>query len=278
MSATTPLTITFRGLMILHFGSEKGKEFLEVGILRAPGHIPRITTFRKGTGGVDGTPHLLPEAKQRGWRLDVPGGQGVTRRQKGAQFDRMTHDFEQDFRFIMDLEGGEFYSQDLTKRLDTRGLMPVIRVPAGDLFTRLESGRLRRKKGNGPFDPFGQIAAVTACDLTFKGEEVRLLEGRDVIFTFRKDPGVEIYEIRNTPPADDETPPVPVPSGAGHTHHGPGGQHDDHFQFYYDIFRDLNGIEKFEFRQEGNPQAGPHPIPDPQLCGQTMLSRRTSDL
>lgn len=275
MSSAKPLTISFRGLMVFHFGSEGGKQQLEVGVLPTEGHVFRVTTFRKGSA--KGTPTPLPAPRQRNWRLDAPAGQGITRREKG-EFKRETHGFDEDFRWIMDLEGGEFYDDDLTEKLRTSGLKPVIRVPGGDLYTKLLAPDLLRSKGKGEFKDFGKIAAVTACDITFEGEEVKLLDGSTEVFTFRKDPEVEFYEIRNTPPAEDEEPPIEVPDGGGHTHHGTAEDDKDHFRFYYNIFKDKEGVEKFQFKPKAPPAGGPAPEPNPQLCGKTMLGKRTTTL
>ncbi len=99
-------------------------------------------------------------------------------------------------------------------------------------------------------------------------------ETGEVIFRFRKEPGIS-YEILNTPPDEGEPSPGAAaevaPPDSPHVHSGSEQPPDDHFQFYYKLFLDPD-VEKFGFKS-----AAP-PAPSPARCGWVFLSKRRAPL
>lgn len=274
------LTIVFRGLMIFH--EDKTNNLMEIGILREPGHVPRIITIKNGVHAdvydLRERPELDDESS-RSWRIEVtnPAQKGISTYTDGQMFDRKTHPNDRDFRWIMDFEGSDFYDKDLTAQVDARKLMPVLQVPVGQFYTRLKSPSLNRSEDGGELREFGAIAGVTGCDIVLEGGTAELSAvGGGSIFQFKSEgESLEntIFEITNTPPD------VPAVFGTGSGHGGHGGHtgaspHQDHFQFYYGLF--LPGripSPIFGFR----PLDG-SPAPNPALCGKGRLGRRTEGL
>ena len=267
MPESTPtLTICFRGLMVMH----KAADHVQLGVLPAPGHFPRITTI---TNSVFAKTFDLNDPAQPSidpdrpiWRLDVDSPNGISFLTTGATFNRKTHQDPTDFRWCSDLEGTEFYNEDLTTRLNTNELLPVVRVFNGSFYTRLKTPPLFRSEGSGDAEEFGCIAAVTGCDITLNGDSARLIEeGSDrVLFTFTNEPNT-IYEFANTPP------------DIGHGHHHGEPMPKDHFQLYYEMFSDLTGIEKFGFQEPPSGLLAPS-APSPALCGLLQLGKRQTAL
>ncbi|MCA1577728.1 MAG: hypothetical protein LC794_10255 [Acidobacteria bacterium] len=250
---------------------------MEVGLLRAANHIPRILTIRNSIlFAVDIIPTELLDS-QTPWELKAtnPAESGIrTYLNGGSAFERQTHNDDRDFRWIMDLEGQEFYGRDLSAEMATKKLMPIITVPHGEFYTRLKSPPLSRFTETGEPTPFGAVAAAIGCDIRLDGGAVDLTSANgEPLFTFASYPNT-IYEITNTPPDVFSS----VGSGAAHHHHGPpplvdgGTDPGSHFQHYYDLFRG-----------EITPRFGLKPIPgskapDPALCGSVKLGERTIPL
>lgn len=264
----TTLTIVFRGLMVMH----KAPDHVQLGILPAPGHFPRITTITNSvfvkTFDLNNPEQPSIDPDRPIWRLDVDSPSGITFLTTGETFDRKTHEDPKDFRWSSDLEGTEFYNEDLTTRLNTGQLLPVVKIFNGSFYTRLKTPPLLRSQGANAAEEFGCIAAVTGCDIVLNGNNARLIEeGSDrVLFTFTNEPDT-IYEFANTPPDIEPHP--------GHHHEDPVPA--DHFQLYYELFSDLTGIEKFGFRADEAGALGP-PAPHPALCGIVRLGKRTGSL
>lgn len=274
MQETSTITIVFRGLMV--FRSNADTDSMEIGILRADNHIPRILTIKNSVlYSVDVIPtELLDSGKP--WKLaaidpDQPGVRTYTN--ENSTFDRKTHGDDKDFRWIMDLEGNEFYGRDLSAEMATKKLMPIISVPQGEFYTRLKSPWLHR--WTAPEEPteFGAVAAAIGCDIQLGGERVDLYVGNERVFTFPNEPNT-IYEISNTPPDVNSS----VGSTAVH-HHGAGHSGStlmsgpgSHFQHYYDLFP--SGFEpKYNLQTLTGSKA-----PDPALCGSVRLGVRVKRL
>lgn len=250
---------------------------MEVGILRAESHIPRILTIKNSIlYSVDLIPtELLDSGKP--WELKAiePAQPSVRTYTNGdSKFDRKTHGDDKDFRWIMDLEGTEFYGRDLSAEMATKKLMPIINVPQGEFYTRLKSPRLSRWTTPEEVTEFGAVAAAIGCDIQSKGDRVDLNLDGEPIFTFSNEPNT-IYEISNTPPDVNSS----IGSVAVH-HHGSGGHGGSvvtsgpggHFQHYYDLFP--RGFEpKYNLQALTGSKA-----PDPALCGSVRLGVRVKRL
>lgn len=233
MWAESTLTIAFRGLLVFHRMEQKGESWFEIGFLFGediPHHHPRINIYRNSV--LDRIfyleEHIDPDYPL--WRLvvDNPIGGGVSTYTPGP-FNRKMYPDEKDFRWIMDIESEEFYNEDLTRKLNTRRLLPILRVPHGVFYTRLKSVDLKRFKDGSEEKAFGCAAAVIGCDIPLLGGGARLMEedrhNPTPIFRFRPEPNV-VYEFANTPP-DGVPPDRMLPHDVGHeqTTHG-GAQHD----------------------------------------------------
>jgi hypothetical protein len=284
------LTIIFSGLMIFH----KYQQRMEVGIVPAPGHRLRIRAI---TGGVVGGPvDITAELEKRGkakctlvLQADYPHPiPGVTISSYG-KFVRKNHPYAEDFNWVMDLEGDEFYDREVAddpNYIDTTLLQPLLHFPFGRFYTAQKSVNLKRavKDPSGPAKDFGSIVARLGYDLLFVGNTAHLVieETHERIFTFRKGPGV-VYEILNTPlkttghhaeaGAPGDTHPAPA---EGHEHPTVAPSDYDHFQFYYMLIKDPK-VKKYTFQiPSGDGPAGP--VPDPQLCGPNRVGKKTKPL
>lgn len=286
MSAALTLTLGFRGLMVFNFGGEENQRYLEIGFLPAQGHVLRINTIKDSK--MAKPPDLLDalvNTTSRDWRLDIQGeDRGVTTRTQGETFARLTHAFAEDFRWMVDIEGDDFHG-DLTGKLKTDMLKPLLRIPSGELYTIVKTPTLERKRENdAAFTEFGSLGAVVGCDIKLEGTEAKLWAGEELIFTFKSAPNT-IYEIANTPL--DVSPlvlasPLSPANATTHEHdhdHGSGvSPHADHFQHYYDLLEGVAGIEKVTFKKAGVIGALAAPAPDPALCGAIQTGRRTGPL
>lgn len=269
---TKTITIVFRGLMVFHFDDRVGDKarFCEVGFLPAEGHQLRINTMRNHNEIA--SENLKPADAI--WELYTKDPKGISIHTDGQPFTRLTHSDERDFRWLVDLEGPEFYNEDLTNQVNTSILMPVLHIPSGELYTSDRSKHnLQRAKGDGEAEEFGKIAVDTGCDITTEGDEVTLVnrDSDEAIFTFKAEPNTT-YEIVNTPPG----PPSGTPGASDHVHPAGGSltpEQRDHFQNYYKLFKDRR-VERFQFAEP--PSADP--APEPTRCGGTGLLVRTQEL
>lgn len=280
MSEQATLTIAFRGLMVFH--EDPANQLMEIGFLRAEGHIPRVLTLTNGVLAnvfdLRSRPELDTDAA-REWQIEVsnPVKRGASAYTNGSiGFDRQTHPDDRDFRWIMDFEAGDFYNKDLTDAMEAQKLKPVLRVPYGQFYTRLKSPQLKRSQDTtNTASAFGAVAGVTACDIPITGGTAELKVAGPTgatLFSFNTENlGNTIFEISNTPPDI----PLTLASGSGHEHMGHTNGAMDHFQFYYDMFRpDRMPSPKFSFKALESET----PAPDPFLCGKTMVGRRTIPL
>jgi hypothetical protein len=105
------ITLILKGLFILAF--EEENKFCQAAVMRAEGHCLKINTNTNETSQL-----IFPQPT-----LEIPDGDiyfQVTGRESGVSiyeqpgpFDRNTAQDRRDFRWIVDLEGSEFYSRSL---------------------------------------------------------------------------------------------------------------------------------------------------------------------
>jgi hypothetical protein len=271
------VTIVFRGLMV--FSNQP--QTMEIGLVDAPfhdsghtgaghpaneAHVPRILSMKDGVLAEVMDLRLRPElGAVRNWELVVTDTtQAVTTETQGATFDRKTHAFDRDFRFITDLEGPGLHDKPLSAEINTRQLLMVLYVHHGNFYTKLLSPPLKVKQVQPPTGavPYGKAAAVVGCDITFQDTgTLKLMAGGTAGVVVKEfQPGM-IYEISNAPPDvpfDEPTPETAL----------------GHFHMYYDkLFIAHPPAKQFDLlRDDGAP------APDPALCGVTFLSRRTDPL
>ena len=258
-----PVTIVFRGLMAFAQPQPPNGR-MEIGVLRAPHHFPRILTMKKGVlAGIFDLRRRPELDRVRAWSINVtnPTGGVVVRTDGVEPFNRLGNHQPWDYRWIIDLEGTDLHNEDLTQQLDTNKLRFVISVDHGTFATRLQSPPFLRRQvhpAGGATVPYGLSAAVTECVITFgAGGRVRFMADATETFPF-PDEADTVYEITNSPP--DVDPGNPNPGGG-------------HFHMYYDHLFKPNPTKKFDLELQSSP-----PAPDPALCGVGRLGRRQTSL
>lgn len=189
--ASPRVTIVFRGLLAFH--PDPARQYFEAGILRAPEHRFRIEVREKSSAGVSS--FVVPTESLTGAPNDVwsfeftsSGKRGLNFYQNGA-FDRKVGiGDERDFRWAVDLEGKEFYNQQLTTKQNQLG--PVMRVTSGEFYTKTRTLPLLRNRGNGTFEYFGRAADEVAADLFVDAGDVVLRSANS---------GKEILRLKDKP-------------------------------------------------------------------------------
>lgn len=228
--------ITFDGLMLFH----KNGNHYEVGIVDAhaapaPHHEFSITGASNGKPwpqpiDVNGLKHLgnawVLEVENRKTAVDVTP---TPCRRK----DRFDPDHDRDFCWIIDIESEEFHGKKL--ELKPGKLKPIIQISNGELFTKLKSNTLKRKRGLGGYKEFGFVADKTGLCLTLQGNENLVLKvvgagGRGLAFSL---PSTMYHtvEIKNVYPRPMEEAKEP-----------------EHFQYYYELFDNVGWLRKFGFK------------------------------
>ena len=191
------VTIVFRGLLAFH--PDSAHQYFEAGILRVPEHRFRIEVREKSSAGVSifAVPaELLRGAKNDVWSFEFTSSanRGVSFYKKGA-FDRKAGiGDERDFRWAVDVEGKEFYNQQLTTKQNQLG--PIMRVNSGEFYTRTRTVPLLRNRGNGTFEYFGRAADEVAADLFVGAGDIVLRStnsGKEIL-RLKDKPGTT-YEI-----------------------------------------------------------------------------------
>ena len=194
--ARARVTVVFRGLQVFH--PDPARQYFEAGILRAPQHKFRIEVLEKSSAGVSSftvPSESLRDAENDVWSFEFTGSnRGVSFYQNGA-FDRKAGiGDERDFRWAVDVEGKEFYNQQLTTKQNQLGL--VLRVNSGEFYTKTRTRPLLRNKGNGTVDYFGMAADEIAGDLFVDAGDVVLRStnsGKEIL-RLKDKPGTT-YEI-----------------------------------------------------------------------------------
>lgn len=110
-SDSPTITLILKGLFILAFDEEN--QFCQAAVMRAERHCLKITTRTNGI-----LQSILPEPPaeilDEDINFQVTGREsGVSIYQQPGPFDRNTAQDQRDFRWIVDLEGREFYSRPL---------------------------------------------------------------------------------------------------------------------------------------------------------------------
>jgi hypothetical protein len=264
--AESTLTIVFRGLMVFHKTVAQPSIF-EVGLLSPPSqhghqlHVPRINTYKNGV--LDSvTPIGEVHPRERTWQLKVDGPLGGVSTDEQGEFKRTTETHPRDYRWLIDLEDQEFHESH-AGNIQTRLLIPLLRIETGRFYTRLQSIEMNRRQGSGDVTDFGMVSAAVGCDIRLTGTKWKLVvEGASTPkFIFDVDPtGNTFYEIANTPP-DTHVP----------------AQDEDHFQHYYEIFNPqipANMKYKFSPKRASMAVMGPSPA----LCGGVRLGKRMGNL
>ncbi|HEV2706278.1 MAG TPA: hypothetical protein VGV59_10165 [Pyrinomonadaceae bacterium] len=281
------LTIVFRGLLVIHkVVPEEGNPYFEIGVLPEEGHFLRINTIKNGVLAATRTLADRVNPRRPFWRLVVDNPLGGVSTHTHGEFDRESHPIEDDYRWVNDFN--ELFG-DLTDKLDTGILEPVIRIPHGVFYTRLKSPPLS-KLVDETAEPFGAIAAVTGCDIPMFGGGARLEEATtgNLIFDFAPEANT-IYELTNTPPdVEVEHEHEHGCPHCGCPHHLPEHDHantnarreggderasqhgceGDHFRSYYRLFKNPDAEPQICFVRPG-----PAPAPDPALCGVIHVSQ-----
>ena len=195
-AARPKVTIVFRGLLAFH--PDPARQYFEAGILRAPEHRFRIEVREKSSAGV--STFAVPSESLSGAENDVwsfefasSAKRGVNFYQNGA-FDRKAGiGDERDFRWAVDLEGKEFYNQQLTTKQNQLG--PIMRVTSGEFYTKTRTQPLLRNRGNGTFEYFGRAADEIAADLFVDGDVVLRSTNSGKVILRLKDKPETSYEI-----------------------------------------------------------------------------------
>jgi len=227
------LTIIFRGLMALH--QDQKEHSLAVAILRAPEHEFTVQVLEKSPQGI--STYSIPMNQLMGsrndtWLVEVPAQRnGVSYYQNGV-FDRQKGLGDvRDFRWLIDLEGKEFYGRRLAT--DRRHMGVEVKFSAGEFYTKTTTRPLQRKLGAETFAYFGRVAQEIATDV--------FLEEGDFVLTSQAT-GKEILRLQQKPDTtyelvfDNNPPPMQHPAMGA-----------NHFQYYYGFFP-LPKSQWYEFR------------------------------
>jgi hypothetical protein len=227
------LTIIFRGLMALR--QDREEHTLAVGILRAPEHEFTVQVLEKSAQGI--TTYSIPMNQLMGskndtWLVEVPAQRnGVSYYQNGV-FDRKKGLGDiRDFRWLIDLEGKEFYGRTLAINQQHMGV--EVKFSSGEFYTKTTTRPLQRKLGGNTFEYFGRVAQEIATDV--------FLEDGDFVLTSQAS-GAEILRLKQKPDTTYELVFENNPSPMQHPAMGA-----NHFQYYYGLFP-LPKSQWYEFR------------------------------
>jgi len=272
-SDASTVTLVLRGLMVFH--PDPAREYFEAGVLKAPGHQFRVEVREKTDAGVSTFLVPLPavnDLANDSWSLEFtsPTKRGISLYQSGA-FDRKAGIGDsRDFRWAVDIEGTEFYNQQV--KINENQLGPILRTTSGEFYTKGKSRPVMRRQGDGTFQLFGSIAEEIAADFVTGGDVVlrSAKSGREILRLPRKQGSTYEIVFEN------------VPETGGHM----ASMASDHFQYYYQVIAKPR-TEWFEFKiadrgvsaaSESNTfriiSASYEPAPDPALCGLVGLLKR----
>ena len=208
---------------------------LAVGILRAPEHEFTVQVLEKSPQGV--STYSIPMNQLMGsqrdtWLVEVPGQtNGVTYYQNGV-FDRKKGLGDiRDFRWLIDLEGKEFYGRKLAN--DQKHMGVEVKFSSGEFYTKTTTRPLERKIGDNTFEYFGRAAQEIATDV--------FLEDGDFVLTSQAS-GREILRLQQKP---DTTYELVFDNSPPPTQHLAMGA--SHFQYYYGFFP-MPKSQWYEFR------------------------------
>jgi hypothetical protein len=213
------LTIIFRGLMA--FRRDHEEQSFAVGILPAPEHEFTIQVLEKSPQGISSYSIPMNVAKGDTWLVEIPAQRkGVSYYQNGV-FDRQNGVGDiRDFRWLIDLEGKEFYGHRLAT--NQQHMAVEVKFSSGEFYTKTTTSPLQRRMGGNTFEYFGRVAQEIATDV--------FLEDGDFVLTSQAT-GKEILRLQEKP---DTTYELVFENAPPPTHHVPMGA--NHFQYYYGFF------------------------------------------
>ena len=216
------LTVVFRGLMA--FRRDHEEQTFAVGILPAPEHEFTMQVLEKSPQGIStySIPmNQLMGAKGDTWLVELPAQRsGVSYYQSGV-FDRKKGIGDsRDFRWLIDVEGKEFYGRKLT--IDQRHMGVEVKFSSGEFYTKTTTRPLQRKMGAKTFEYFGRVAQEIATDV--------FLEDGDFVLTSQAS-GAEILRLKQKP---DTTYELVFDNNPPPTQHDAIGA--NHFHYYYGFF------------------------------------------
>jgi hypothetical protein len=224
------LTIVFRGLMA--FRRDQKEQTLAAGILPAPQHEFTVQVLEKSAQGI--STYSIPVNVSKGdtWLVEIPAQRngvgyyqnGVFDRQKGVGDTR-------DFRWLIDLEGKEFYGRRLA--IDRQHMGVEVKFSAGEFYTKTTTRPLQRKLGGNTFEYFGRVAQEIATDV--------FLEEGDFVLTSQAT-GKEILRLQQKPDTTYELVFENAPPPTQHL-----AMQANHFQYYYGLFP-MPKSQWYEFR------------------------------
>ncbi len=224
------LTIVFRGLMA--FRQDQQEQTLAVGILPAPQHEFTVQVLEKSPQGI--STYSIPVNVSKGdtWLVEIPAQRnGVSYYQNGV-FDRQKGVGDtRDFRWLIDLEGKEFYGRRLA--IDRQHMGVEVKFSAGEFYTKTTTRPLQRKLGANTFEYFGRVAQEIATDV--------FLEEGDFVLTSQAT-GKEILRLQQKPDTTYELVFENAPPPTQHL-----AMRVNHFQYYYGLFP-MPKSQWYEFR------------------------------
>ena len=231
------VTIVLRGLMVFH--PDPARKYVEAGIVPAPGHRFRVEVREKTSTGVSTFLVPLPpvtDLVNDSWSLEFtsPMKRGISFYQKGAFNRRAGIGDPRDFRWASDLEGTEFYNEQVTIKENQLG--PILNMTSGEFYTRAKSHPLMRRQGDGTFHHFGSVAEEIAADFFNIGGDVVLRSAKS---------GKEILRLPKKPDTSYEIILENQPVTEGHMASMASSSH--HFQYYYNVIAKPKS-EWFEFK------------------------------
>jgi len=228
------LKIVFRGLVVFH--PDLGRQYLEVGVLKAPEHEFRVQVLENSPEGVSSFSLPLAQTGSDVWSLEFPGPTNNISFYQNGPFDRKSGvGDERDFRWLVELRGKEFYNRELKTDANQLGL--VLHVRSGEFYTNKRTPPLMRRKGDGAFDSFGSAAQEVATDV-FLGEG-------DLVWRSEKT-GREILRLKQKP---DTTYEIIIENASVPQEHMTPSA--NHFQYYYQLFG-IPKAEWYDFKAAGH--------------------------
>ena len=234
VSGITTVTVSFSGLMVLH--KEKEGDGYEVGVVArdfSGGHLFSVIH--------NGQPVPLPSPNNFGqnWTLSIthwtppvgaepPANVGHP---PGETPKRHPDHIEgqNDFSWIVDLEGTEFHGRELPLR--TGRLKPIIHLPNLRLYTLYKSIDLDRQQGTLPLAHFGFVAETIAM-------QAQLQQGQELVLT-DNDKNVVVARV---PYSSHQIPQRLQIENVKH----PAPDVSD-FRLYYTLFENVSDDEQFDF-------------------------------
>lgn len=231
---TSTSTVIFRGLMILH--PDPSHEYLDARIVNATDHEFRIQVRENSPNGVSIVTVPLPQLKRPAnevWSLKfgTSASEGFRLYQNGTFNRNRDIGDEKDFRWLIDLEGKEFYDRRLVTRSDQDDI--VLRISSGEFYTKKRTLPMMRRKGDGRFQYFGAAADEIATDISLgKG---------DLVLRSEKT-GLEILRITAKP---ETTYEIVIENVFVGDHHMAASL--NHFRYYYGLLPEPKS-EWYEFR------------------------------